>query len=100
MDGACFRPSAATIIAALRKQLEEIEKSLLVIADAIRACDCNKEILSLFEKHLGKLPEGLPVSPRAPKTIPALEPTGTARDTRAPTGYVPTTISSFTYIPK
>jgi hypothetical protein len=93
--------SAATIIAALRKQLDEIEKSLLIIADAIKACDCNKEILSLFEKHLGKLPEGLPVSPtEVPKTIPALGPTGTARDTRAPTGYVPTTISSFTYIPK
>ena len=92
--------SAATIIAALRKQLEEIEKSLLVIADAIRACDCNKEILSLFEKHLGKIPEGLPVFPGTPKTIPALEPTGTARDTRAPIGYVPTTISSFTYVPK
>jgi hypothetical protein len=51
-------------------------------------------------KHYYKLPEGLPVSPGTPKTIPALEPTGTARDTRAPTGYVPTTISSFTYIPK
>jgi len=92
--------SAATTIAALRKHLEEIEKSLLVIADAIKACDCNKEIISLFKEYLGKIPEGLPVSPGIPKSIPALEPTGTARDTRAPTGYVPTTISSFTYIPK
>jgi hypothetical protein len=90
--------SAATIIAAFRKQLEEIEKSLLIIAEAIKACECNKEILSLFEKHLGKLPEGIPVTPIAePKTIPTI---GTARDTRSPTGFIPATISSFTYIPK
>jgi len=92
--------SAATTIAALRKYLEEIEKSLLVIADAIKACDCNKEIITLFKEYLGKLPEGLPVSPGTPKPIPTLEPTGTSRDTRAPTGYVPTNITSFTYIPK
>lgn len=93
--------SAATIIVALRKQLDEIEKSLLIIADAIKACECNKEILSLFEKHLGKLPEGIPVTPtETPKTtIPAIG-TGTARDTRSPTGYIPSTISSFKYIPK
>ena len=66
--------SAATIIAALRKHLEEIEKSLLIIADAVKACECNKEIISLFEKHLGKLPEGIPVTPttESPKTIPTI----------------------------
>ena len=91
--------SAATIIAALRKHLEEIEKSLLIMTDAIRACECNKEILALFEKHLGKLPEGVPVvlPTESPKTIPSI---GTARDTRSPTGHIPSTISSFTYIPK
>jgi len=40
--------SAATVIAAYKKDLEEIHKSLLIIADAIKACDCNKEMISSF----------------------------------------------------
>jgi hypothetical protein len=82
--------SAATIIAALRKHLEEIEQSLLIMTEAI---------ISLFEKHLGKLPEGIPVAPTTdtPKTIPTI---GTTKDSKSPTGFKPATISSYTYIPK
>ena len=90
--------STATIIAALRKHLEEIEQSLLIMTEAIKACECNKEIISLFEKHLGKLPEGIPVAPtETPKTIPTI---GTTRDNKSSTGFKPATISTFTYVPK
>ena len=73
--------SAATIIAALRKELEEIHNALLIMTDAIKACECNKEIISLFEKHLGKLSEGIPVTPtESPKTIPTI---GTSKDNKS-----------------
>ena len=86
--------SATTIIASLRKDLEEIHSALIIMTEAIKACECNKEIMTLF----GKLPEGNPVSPtESSKTIPTI---GTTRDNKFPTGLKPATISSFTYIPK
>ena len=45
--------SAATIIAALRKHLEEIEQSLLIMTEAIKACECNViKRLSLYLKNI------------------------------------------------
>ena len=56
------------------------------------------KIISLFEKHLGKLLEGIPVTlTESPKTIPTI---GTTKDNKSPTGLKPATISSFTYVPR
>jgi hypothetical protein len=45
--------SGATIIAALRKHLEEIEQSLLIMTEAIKACECNViKRLSLYLKNI------------------------------------------------
>ena len=75
--------SAATIIAAYKKDLEEIHKSLLIIADAIKACECNKKIIKIINDRIGALPTAAPISPTQAK-LPS--PTGMARDDRSPTG--------------
>lgn len=93
--------SAASIIAALKKDQEEIKQSLLIMTSAIKgcvdkisACECNKELLEAFEKRLSSVPTATPVGPT---TIPSI---GMARDEKSPTGLKPATISSFTYIPR
>jgi len=85
--------SSATVIAAFKKELEDIHQTLLIIADAIKACECNKEIIKIFNERLGKLPESIPSSSRP--ELPS--PTGMTKDGRSPTGLKPATISSFVY---
>lgn len=93
--------SAASIIAALRKDLDEIKKSLLIMTDAInycansiKACECNKEILAAFEKKLGSVPTASPIESPQPPTL------GMAKDDKSPSGLKPAVISAFTYIPR
>ncbi|KAG6742031.1 hypothetical protein POTOM_055315 [Populus tomentosa] len=96
--------SAASIIAALRKDLEEIKKSLLIMTDAInycansiKACECNKEILAAFEKRLGGIPTAPPIDSSQTTKTPNI---GMAKDDKSPTGLKPATISAFSYIPR
>ncbi|KAG6776217.1 hypothetical protein POTOM_019723 [Populus tomentosa] len=71
--------SAASIIAALRKDLDEIKKSLLIMTDAInycanniKTCECNKEILAAFEKKLGSIPTAPPLESPQPSKSPTI----------------------------
>nr|TKS00125.1 hypothetical protein D5086_0000186060 [Populus alba] len=96
--------SAASIIAALRKDLDEIKKSLLIMTDAInycansiKACECNKEILAAFEKKLGSIPTAPPIESPQPTRSPTI---GMAKDDKSPSGLKPAVISAFTYIPR
>jgi hypothetical protein len=89
--------SAATIIAAYKKDLEEIHKSLLIIADAIKACECNKKIIKIINDRIGALPTAAPISPTQAK-LPS--PTGMARDDRSPTGLSPAMVTKFVYTPR
>ena len=90
--------SAATTIAAFKKELGEIHEALILISNAIKACDCNKKVIKVFEDKLGKIPEGVLISPKPAASLPA--PTGMARDDKSPTGLKPATISTFVYTPR
>jgi hypothetical protein len=89
--------SAATVIAAYKKDLEEIHKSLLIIADAIKACDCNKEIIKTLNDKIGTLPTTVPLSPSQATQPSSI---GMARDDRSLTGLSPAVVNKFVYTPR